>query len=333
MATTPPATPTATPSPTTTPTPTPTEIVFEVGNQLTIRYLRQLSIEPSPITFLRELEPGYNYERHLVSYQSQGHRIYGLLTIPYGEAPPGGHKAIVFNHGYIPPRQYSTTSRYESQIHFLARTGFVVFKIDYRGHGRSEGEAEGSYFSPGYTIDALTAFKSLQELAFINPQAIGMWGHSMGGNVVLRAMLIEPEIRAGVIWAGAVYSYDDFARYGISDRTYQPPPTAVAVKDRHPSLAIRELYGTPDTRLPYWRAVSLTENIETLVSPLQLHHARDDRVVDIGYAQELAAVLEEKGKEYEFYAYEKGGHNLISPSFRPAMLATVEFFNRHLGAE
>ena len=42
-----------------------------------------------------------------------------------------------------------------------------------------------------------------------------MWGHSMAGNLVLRAMLIEPEIKAGVIWAGAVYSYDDFAKYGI----------------------------------------------------------------------------------------------------------------------
>jgi hypothetical protein len=35
----------------------------------------------------------------------------------------------------------------------------------------------------------------------------------MAGNLVLRAMLIEPDIKAGDL-AGAVYSYDDFGKYG-----------------------------------------------------------------------------------------------------------------------
>ena len=69
----------------------------------------------------------------------------------------------------------------------------------------------------GYTIDAISALKSLQTLDFVDPDGIGMWGHSMSGNLVLRAMLIEPDVKAGVIWAGAVYSYDDFARYSITD--------------------------------------------------------------------------------------------------------------------
>ena len=35
---------------------------------------------------------------------SEGNKIYGLLTVPFGDPPEGGFKAIVFNHGYIPPR-------------------------------------------------------------------------------------------------------------------------------------------------------------------------------------------------------------------------------------
>jgi dipeptidyl aminopeptidase/acylaminoacyl peptidase len=265
-----------------------------------------------------------------VSYLSEGNKIFGLLTIPTGEPPAGGYKAIVFNHGYIPPEYYITTERYTAQVDFLARSGFVVFKIDYRGHGQSEGEPRGSYFSPGYTIDSITALKSLQQLDFVDPQGIGMWGHSMAGNLVLRAMLVEPDIKAGVIFAGAVYSYDDFAQYGIDDNTYRPPATPEGTEEPRRSRQMFELYGRPDSGHPFWKAVSLTENIEFLQQPLQLHHAEDDAVVSIAYSEGLASVLKEQGKAYEFYSYEGGGHNLFSPYFGLAMRRTVEFFQDNL---
>jgi len=316
-----------------TPVPTPTEIIFEVGQELTIKYLRELEIEGSEIVFHERLSPGYSYARHLVSYTSEGYRIYGLLTIPFAEPPEGGFKGIIFNHGYIPPDSYRTTERYLAYVDYLARSGFVVFKIDYRGHGDSEGFPSGSYFSAGYTIDAITALKSLQTLDFIDPGGVGMWGHSMAGNLVLRAMLVEPEIKAGVIWAGAVYSYEDFLNYGISDHTYRPPAIPGDLEqDEHlrGTRAVFEVYGWPDSSQPYWQAVSLTENIDYLNSPLQVHHAEDDPVVDINYSYGLAGVLLEHGKTYEFYPYEGGGHNLISPWFDQAMLRTVKFFQDNL---
>ncbi len=328
-------TPTASKTSTMTPSPTATGVVFEVGRELTIDYLRGLEITGGEITLEEKLADGPNYQRYIASYISEGNTLYGLLTIPFGEPPDSGFPAIVFNHGYIPPASYRTAERYVAYVDTLARSGFVVFKIDYRGHGNSEGEPSGSYFSPGYTLDSISALKSLQQMDLIDPQAIGMWGHSMAGNLVLRAMLIEPDIKAGVIWAGAVYSYDDLAAYGIQDNTYRPPatPTDQSTPDpRSRSRLIFDTYGRPDTQVAFWKAVSLTENIEFLNRPIQLHHAEDDAVVDIGYSSDLAAVLLAKGKQYEFYIYEGGGHNLISPYFDQAMLRTVAFFREHLGS-
>jgi len=324
---------TAAPSSTVTPTPTATEVTYEVGREITLEYLRNLEITGSEITIEEKLADRSNYHQYLASYVSEGNRIYGLLTVPFGEPPQGGFKAIVFNHGYIPPTVYRTAERYVAYVDYLARSGFVVFKIDYRGNGQSEGEPTGSYFSPGYTIDAIAALKSLQHMDIIDPQGIGMWGHSMAGNLVLRAMEMEPDIQAGVIWAGAVYSYDDFSNYGINDTSYRPPPTQEGGGEsggRRRSQQIFETYGRPDTTVDYWKAVSLTENIEYLTAPLQIHHAQDDPVVNIGYSIDLAAVLEAHGKEYEFYTYEGGGHNLISPYFGQAMQRTVAFFKEHL---
>jgi dipeptidyl aminopeptidase/acylaminoacyl peptidase len=326
---------TGTPYPTKTApfTPTPTPVVFEIGQDLTIDYLRELEISGSPLTIEEKLSPGYNYQRYLASYQSEGNTIYGLLTVPFGEPPEGGFKAIVFNHGYIPPEVYNTLERYAGYIDYLARSGFVVFKIDYRGHGRSEGYASGSYFSPGYTIDAISALKSLQTLEYVDPKGIGMWGHSMAGNLVLRAMLIEPDVKAGVIWAGAVYSYEDFTTYGISDSSYRPPSTVEGQNENDVPRRSRMLidsYGPPDLSQPYWQAISLTANLDYLTVPLQIHHAEDDPVVNIAYSYGLAEQLQLQHKTYEFYIYEGGGHNIISPYFDQAMQRTVQFFQDNL---
>jgi dipeptidyl aminopeptidase/acylaminoacyl peptidase len=169
-------------------------------------------------------------------------------------------------------------------------------------------------------------------MEIIDPQGIGMWGHSMAGNLVMRAMLVEPEVKAGVIWAGAVYSYYDFVKYGIDDNTYRPPATPKNQETPNPrrSRQIFDTYGWPDVQTDYWKAVSLTENIEYLNSPLQLHHAQDDSVVNIGYSYDLAVALQVHGKDYEFYTYDGGGHNLISPYFTEAMERTVEFFRNRL---
>lgn len=328
-------TPSGSPTSTSTPKPTPTstEIAFKVGNEITVEYLRALEITGSEITFHQELPDNNKYHRHIVSYQSEGNRIYGLLTLPLGDPPQGGYKAIVFNHGYIPPDEYQTTERYGAYIDYLARSGFVVFKIDYRGHGESEGQPTGTYFSPAYTIDAVAALKSLQTMDIIDPQGIGMWGHSMAGNLVLRAMLIEPEVQAGVIWSGAIYSYVDFVKYGISDNSYRPPPTPEDPEEegyRRRSREIFETHGRPESVSEYWQAVSLTEHIESLNSPLQLHHAEDDPVVNIGYSTDLVDVLQQHDKEYQFFSYQGGGHNLASPYFDQAMIRTVQFFRDHL---
>ncbi len=308
-------------------TPEATETPFAVANDLTIAALRELSIEGSDILIEQTLEDGANYSRYIASYISEGNKIYGLLTIPFGDVPEGGFKAIVFNHGYIPPDTYQTTERYVAYVDALARSGFVVFKIDLRGHGDSEGEPIGSYFSPAYTIDAISALRSLQGMDIIDPQGIGMWGHSMAGNLVLRAMLVEPDIQAGVIWAGAVYSYDDFSAYAISDTSFVRSEDSPGSRR---SRAIFDTYGRPNTAEPFWQAVSLTHNIDYLENPLQLHHTTDDDVVNIGYSRDLSAVLEASEKTYEFYEYDGGGHNIASPSFEVAMMRTIAFFREHL---
>ena len=199
------------------------------------------------IVFEETLEPGANYSRYYVSYLSEGLRQYGLLTIPYGETPATGWPAIVFNHGYIPPDQYRTTERYIAYVDWLARSGYIVFRIDYRGHDQSEGIARGAYGDPGYTVDVLNAVGALQQLPAADNNRIGMWGHSMGGYLTLRAMVLSEDIKAGVIWAGVVASYPDLFTRWRRGSASGPTPTPSA---RRRWRSLERL--SPTQRIPWW---------------------------------------------------------------------------------
>ncbi len=79
---------------------------------INVEYLRGLKIEGSDLKIEQTLSDGSNYKKYIVSYVSEGFKIYGLLTVPKAEMPEGGFSAIIFNHGYIPPTQYVTTEKY-----------------------------------------------------------------------------------------------------------------------------------------------------------------------------------------------------------------------------
>lgn len=305
-------------------TPTPTPLPF---HELTIPYLRNRGYSST----LGEREVAYEhpaYTAYLTSYPSDGLRINGLLTEPKGDMPKGGWPAIVFIHGYIPPAQYTTQGQYYDYVDYLARNGFVVFKIDLRGHGSSQGQAGGGYFGSDYIVDTLHARAALQQTDFVHPKRIGLWGHSMAGNIVMRSVAAQPDIPAVSIWAGAVYTYTDREKYGISDASYQPLPTSSARPNRRRELY--EKHGEPSNESAFWKLVIPTNYLGDLKGAIQLHHAVDDTVVNIGYSRDLAVLLDKTRVPHELHEYESGGHNIAGSSFVMAMENTVSFFKKYL---
>lgn len=295
--------------------------------ELTIPYLRERKYE-SKLGELSLVSNNGSYNSYLTSYSSDGFKINGLLTKPVSTIPEGGFPAIVFVHGYIPPSQYATLERYTDHVDYLARNGFVVFKIDLRGNGESEGEAGGAYYSSDYVIDTLNAYAALQSTEFVNPNKIGLWGHSMAGNVLSRSFAVKPEIPAVVIWAGAGFSYLDLAEFGIQDSSYRPQPSD---SERQRKRAqIRQVYGDPKDGNPFWEMVAFTNYLNDLKGAIQLDHAIDDQTVSIEYSRSLNKLLDQTKVSHQLNEYPNGGHNMTGASFTQAMQNTVEFFNKYL---
>jgi dipeptidyl aminopeptidase/acylaminoacyl peptidase len=294
-----------------------------------IEQMRQQTYPGSEIAIEETLEPGPNYDRYLASYLSEGYKIYALLTVPQGEPPVTGWPAIVFNHGYIPPAQYRTTERYVAYVDGFARNGYMVFRSDYRGHGNSEGEATGGYGSPAYTIDVLNAVAALKQYPAADPERIGMWGHSMGGHITLRSMVVTDDIKAGVIWAGVVASYPDlFARWRRPNNDIFPTPDANSRRGRW-RRELFETYGSPEDNPEFWAAVSPTSFLNDLSGPIQLHHGTADSSVPAEFSETLQSLMEDLGLPGELYTYEGDDHNL-SVNFSAAMQRSIQFFDEHV---
>lgn len=304
-------------------------------NLLSITAMREKSYPGSDIKIEEALADGVNYHQYIASYLSDGLKIYGFLTVPKVDpsaSPQDDNRkypVIVFNHGYIPPEQYRTTERYVGYVDAFASIGYVVFKPDYRGNGSSEGQPEGSYYSPAYTVDVLNALASIKKFPEVDPKRIGMWGHSMGGNIALRSLVISSDIKAAVIWGGVVGTYNDLMNNWQRRIPYQPSPRELSLRNRSRTNLVSK-YGTPASNPDFWHSIDPNFNLQYLQTPVQLHAGLADEQVPWQFSEGLKNRLENAGKYVEYYTYPGADHNISEPSFDLAMQRSVEFFAKYL---
>jgi len=301
-------------------------------NPLAISAMRERSYPGSDIVIEQTLEDGSNYHQYLTSYQSDGLKIYALLTVPMGNRPTNGWPVILFNHGYITPDQYQTfptVGQYATYYPVFSRSGYIVFKPDYRGNGNSEGTPEGAYYSPAYTVDDLNALASIKKYSGADPSKVGIWGHSMGGNITLRDLVVRPnDVKVAVIWGGVVGSYEDLTFNWQRKVTYQPPPRELALRNNQRSNLVKQ-YGDPRQNPTFWNTLDPTNFVTDIKVPVQLDVGGADEEVPVSFSQSLRDKLSAAGKTVEYFEYPGANHN-ISQGFDLAMQRSLTFFDLYL---
>jgi len=128
-----------------------------------------------------------------VRFAGDGITQSALLYVPPSATAQRLAPAVLVSHGYINTREMQSPFAIE-----LARRGFVVLAMDMAGHGYSEG-AVGQQRDFG----GPAALRYLQSLPFVDRNAIGMEGHSMGGGPILAAAKAQPDGYRALVLEGS----------------------------------------------------------------------------------------------------------------------------------
>lgn len=280
---------------------------------LTIESLRKRKYNGSDLKIVKTISENPAYTKYQIQYRSDGLSISGVMNVPKaGKAP---YPVLILNHGYIPPEKYTVGRGSRREQDYFSRRGYVTIHPDFRGYGESSPDPAARYdFNVGYTIDVMNLVEAVKkyEGGILDASRIGMWGHSMGGGVTERIMVLRNDIKAFVLFAPI--SSD------ISDNLYL---VQGKITD------IEKDYGiTPETRKllsdssPYYFLSSVT-------APAMIHHGTKDAIVPIEYSKKLSRSLLRNRKTALLYTYEGEQHEFIK-AWPLVMTRSQNFFDQYV---
>lgn len=287
-------------------------------NRYTIAGMRQRTFD-SRILDKRQVRETSGFTSYVVSFVSEGYRQYALVNMPKGNVPDGGWPVVVVNHGYIDPKVYSTENSYINTSAYFANAGFAVFKPDYRGHNKSEGDSDHLVSRMGYAEDVLNLLAAIKKQPEINTERIYMYGHSMGGDVTLRVLEVCGKcVAAATLWAPAVTVWPDSVLHFLKNSNGDPK------REERAERFMRELQEvfTEEDNIK----VSTFENLRLIEVPINIHHGTADDSVPYGWGEALAAKLKELHRENYFYTYKADNHD-IAQNWSTALRRDVELFS------
>jgi dienelactone hydrolase len=253
-------------------------------------------------------------------------RISGVLNVPTGRGPQGGQgwPAVVLAHGYIDPAYYVRGQGMTRERGFLAQRGYVSLHVDYRNHAESTDDPRVEQaVRLGYAADAIAALHALRSSddVRVDPDRIALFGRSMGGGVMMKALAAEPGLfAAGVGWASvSSLEAENFAQFQRPDAPL--PELKAGFRGRH---------GLPAEDPEFWRGVSPRPLFGDITDPVLMVHGRFDDTCPPPWARATQRAMTQAGVDATLEWYDDG--HAFGPAFLAAMDRTVRFLDARMPA-
>ncbi len=280
---------------------------------VTLPQLAERIYTSGEIEITRVLTETDGFTTSLVSYTSDGLKITGLLNVPRGG---GKFPAVVFVHGFVTPDQYARGLDAQPPAEDLARHGFVTLVPDLRGYMESDHGL--NLFLSGWIADVINAGNALKKMPNVDAQHVGVWGHSMGGGIANRVLVVSDVFDAGVLYAPISANMEDMfmdpfggEEMGLTQELIQG--TITALDDANFRAEISPLYFLNQTR-----------------APVSIHVGTADKVTPKEWSRAIRDGLKRANKQVEYFEYQGQGHS-FNENARPDFYARVlDFFERNL---
>ena len=257
------------------------------------------------------------FTRYAVRYRSDRLTVTGVMVVPNR---PGRHPLVVIAHGYLDPSRYTTGSMLGREQAALAQSGFVAFQIDYRNFAGSTREGTAPLPHPlGYPEDLVNAVAAVKRAKppFVDTSRVALFGRSMGGGVVLDALVAHPHLAQAAVLYSPVSSQasDGFSRWVSDDPALRRRVTSA--------------FGTPESRPAFWRQASSRTYLGRVRVPVEIHHGTADRMCPVRWSEATARALRAHGKHVRLYEY-AGERHRFGRSWPLFMHRTLVFLHAEL---
>ncbi len=246
-----------------------------------------------------------------------GLRVEGYLTLPdiEGTAP-----LVVMPHGG--PIGVRDLRVFDPAVQFLARRGYAVLQVNYRGSsgfGKAFEEAGLREWGRAIEDDIEAVMDAVFEQYPVDPDRACIYGSSYGGYSALMSVIRSPHrFRCAASYAGVT---DLLLLY---DRQLGPQGRANLV----------EVLGDPGDDRTRLVATSPVYQYDRIERPVFIAHGRLDARVDIEHFFRLEALLSGNGRPVETLVLEGEGHGIADAGNRASYFAKLDaFLGKHLAGE
>ncbi len=249
-----------------------------------------------------------------IRWKSDGFAVQGWLLAP---AEKSAQKApmVVIVHGGPASAVHAGWSQ---QAMLLASQGYYVFMPNPRGsfgQGEKFTRANVKDFGHGDLRDILRGVDAAAQAAPIDPQRVGVYGHSYGGYMTMWAVTQTNRFKAAVASAG-IANWQSYYGENRIDQWMLP-------------YFGKSVYDDPQV---YARSSPITF-IKNVRTPTLVLHGERDAEVPLPQGQEFWHALKTLGVETQLVVYEDEGHWIRQPAHvRDRYERIVGWFDAHLKA-
>ena len=270
------------------------------GSPLSIPALRARQFKATEIRLDAVKEQHEAYKSYLMFHESVGLRLTGMATIPNGRGP---FPVVLLNHGYARPSLYETGDGTRAMRDILSSRGYITLASDYRGLGESEDDTSIKLgIRLEFAVDVLNLAAAVPSFPEAQTGPIGIWGHSLGGELALRAAAVDGNIGPVAVWAPMSPWIDD--------------------------LVTKYLLPAGESSKELRAALSTGNYLSHIQGPVDIHQGTADQVVEKNWATKIDSKLRSEGVTSTLHEYPELGH-LLGLDER-IVLKTAEFFDQPL---
>ena len=244
--------------------------------------------------------------------------ISGLINIPKIN-DVNKYPLIILVRGYIDQDNYSTGEGSLNIGRFLASNGFVTVAPDFLGYANSDLESSNIFETRFQTYTTVVSLIKSIEKGVLNPYWDGknilIWGHSNGGQIALTSLEITGGDYPTTLWAPVSKPFP----YSILYYTDESDDKGKLLRSE--LAKFEKLYDVDK--------YSLTNYLDRINSPIQLHQGTNDDAVPVDWSDSLYKRLKNLGKDIDYITHPGSDHNMY-PDWNSSAKQTLDFFKNHV---